>query len=145
MSKWVSGIFIAWVTMQLGSEWICKGCEFVNGLLCEMVIWYLSDQTIVRNSVCTNWWWGEQVVKCVDDSRLGLFTDCVTGRLVLWVNVLLEVWATEWSNFWVGWWLADRSFLYFLYSYLYHFHLTLKGRLLFWACVLSGTKPTKIT
>ena len=35
------------------------------------------------------------MANCVDDSRLGLFTDSVTGRLVLWVNLLLEVWATE--------------------------------------------------
>ena len=55
MSKWVSGIFIEWVIMRLGSEWICKVYEFVNGLLCEMVIWYLGDQANVRNAVWTNW------------------------------------------------------------------------------------------
>ena len=55
MSKWASGIFIAWVTMQSGSEWICKVCEFVNGLLREIVIWYLSDQAIVRDAVWTSW------------------------------------------------------------------------------------------
>ena len=51
----MSGIFIAWVTMRLGSGWICKECDFVNGLLCEMVIWFLSVQTIVRNAVSKNW------------------------------------------------------------------------------------------
>ena len=29
--------------------------------------------------------------KCVDDSRLGLFTDSATVQLVLWVNLFLEV------------------------------------------------------
>ena len=32
-------------------------------------------------------------MKCVDDSRLGLFADYVTRGLVLRVNLLLEVWA----------------------------------------------------
>ena len=35
------------------------------------------------------------MVKCVDGSRLWFFTDSVTGKLVLKVNLLLEVRVTE--------------------------------------------------
>ena len=55
INKWMSCVFIKWVIMRLGSEWICKVREFVNGLLCEMVVWYLGDQLIVRKAVWTNW------------------------------------------------------------------------------------------
>ena len=55
MSKWVSGIFNDWVIMRLDSDWICKVCEFVTGLLCEMVNRYLGDQVIVQNAVWTSW------------------------------------------------------------------------------------------
>ena len=51
----MSGLFIEWVIMRLGSEWVCKVYEFVNGLLCEMVIWYFGDRAIERNAVWTNW------------------------------------------------------------------------------------------
>ena len=135
--------------MRLGSDWICKLCEFVNGMW--MVIWYLGDQAIVRNAVWTNWWWGELEIKCVDDFRLRLFTDCLTGRLFYWLNLLLKAWATDWLIYWVVGRLADRSMyrgsqnvLLLLYSHLYHFHLISKSGLLFWAYVFSGTNPTKL-
>ena len=89
MSKWVKSVFIEWMIMRLGSERICKVYKFVNGLLCEMVIWYFGEQVFVLNVVRTNWWWSETLIKCMDDFRLGLFTDI----LIHWV---------------VGW-LADRS------------------------------------
>ena len=109
VNKWVSGIIIDWAIVRFGVEEICKVCDFVNGILCEMVIWYLGDQVIALNADCTNWWSSEIVFKYVDYFKLGLFTDSVTERIVLWVTLLLHYWATEWFIDWVAGWLADRS------------------------------------
>ena len=92
----MSGKYIEWVIVRLNSEEICKICDLSKGLLCGIVIWYLGDQMIVPNEDWTSWWWGVLLIKYMDDFRLRLFTDSVTRRLVLWVTLLLEDWATEW-------------------------------------------------
>ena len=86
-------------------EVLCIVCDFVSGLLCEIVIWSSGD----RNADWTNWWSGELVLKYMVDFRLELFIDSVTERLVQGVILLLDDWATEWLVDWVLGRSADLS------------------------------------
>ena len=107
MSKWVSGIFIGWVIMRLGSEWICKVCEYKNGLLCEMIIRYKCDKVMVKCSL------DQLVMRWVSDRMYGCFLAWViywfcdgaisfvivfvVGGLVDWMIDLLGFWTISWS------------------------------------------------